>query len=90
MPATKMPDQTRTMPDPEGRLLERLAKVFALLSDAAYHIADGEVDKAEELLNQLSDAQSFVITSSCLDHRASDTEVARWEVERAKQRAGGE
>ena len=83
-----MTDQTRTMPDPEGRLLERLAKVFALLSDAAYHIADGEVDQAEELINQLSDAGSFVITSPCVNGRASDTEVARWTVERAKQRAG--
>lgn len=84
-----MTDQARTMPDPEGRLLERLAKVFALLSDAAYHIADGLPDEAEALLGQLSDAECFVTAGPCVDHRATEAEVAGWRVERAKHGKGG-
>ncbi len=36
-----MTDQTRTVSEREARLLERLAKVFAIPADAKYDIADG-------------------------------------------------
>ncbi len=55
-----MTDRTRTVPERETRLLERLAKVFAMLADAQYAIADGDLDGAERLLDDLSDAASFV------------------------------
>lgn len=43
-----MTDRTRT-------LLERLAKVFAMLADAQYAIADGDLDRAKWLLWDLGD-----------------------------------
>ena len=84
-----MTDQTRTVPTREAQLLERLAKVFARLADAVNAIADGEVEEAEKLIEQLSDAESFVTTAPCVGRRATDAEVAGWRVARAEQRAGG-
>jgi len=36
-----MTDQTRTVSEREARLPKRLAKVFTILADAKYAIADG-------------------------------------------------
>ena len=83
-----MTDQTRTVPKREAELLECLAKVFAMLADAVNELADGRPDEAEELLEQLSAAESFVTTAPCVGRRATDTEVAGWKAERTKQRAG--
>ena len=82
-----MTDRTRTVPEHEAQLLERLAKVFAMLADAANHLADGLPDEAEKLIEQLSAAESFVTTAPCVERRATDTEVAGWKKARAEQRA---
>ena len=82
-----MIDQTRAVPERQAQLLERLAKVFAMLADAANHIADGLPDKAEELLEQLSAAESFVTTAPCVGRRVSEAEAARWKADRAERRA---
>ena len=78
-----MTDQTRTVPEREAQLLERLAKVFAMLADAANDLADGRPDEAERLLEDLSAAESFVTVSPCVGRRAPDTEVADWKKNRA-------
>ncbi len=82
-----MTDQ-RTVPEREAELLLRLAKVFAMLADAANAIADGELEAAEELINELSAAESFVTVAPCVGRRATDTEAAGWKADRAKRRAG--
>lgn len=61
-----MTDLTRTVPERQAQLLERLAKVFAMLADAVNELADGRPDKAEELLEQLSAAESFVTVAPCV------------------------
>ena len=83
-----MTDPTRTVPEREAQLLERLAKVFAMLADAVNELADGRPDEAEGLLEDLSAAGSFVTTSPCVDRRATDAEVTGWKKARAEQRAG--
>lgn len=83
-----MTDQTPTIPEREAELLLRLAKVFALLSDAAWNIADGELDEAEELIEQLSAADCFTTSSPCVGRRVSEAEAAGWKADRAERRAG--
>ena len=58
-------------------------------ADIAYTsaVADGLPDEAEELLEDLSAAESFVTTAPSVVGRATDTEVARWRAERAERRA---
>lgn len=85
-----MTDQARTVPERETELLERLGKVFAMLADALNVIADGEVEEAEKLIAQLSDAESFVTTAPCVGRRATDAEVAGWKADRAARRAAHE
>ena len=82
-----MTDRTRTVPERQAQLLERLAKVFAMLADAVNELADGRPDEAEELLEQLSAAESFVTTAPCVGRRATDTEVAGWKQAEAEERA---
>ena len=82
-----MTDQTRAVPEHEAELLLRLAKVFAMLADAANHIADGLPDKAEELLEQLSAAECFVTVAPCVEDRVTEAEAARWKADRAERRA---
>ena len=53
----------------KARLMGRFAKVCALLSDIQYALADGELDVAEELLEALSDAESFVTVAPCRGYR---------------------
>ncbi len=64
-----MTNQTYTVPGREAQLLRRLAKVFAMLADAAYAIGDGNVDGAEELIEELSAAESFVTVAPCVVRR---------------------
>ena len=82
-----MTDRTRTVPERQAQLLERLAKVFAMLADAVNELADGRPDEAEELLEQLSAAESFVTTAPCVERRVSKAEAARWKADRAGRRA---
>ncbi len=74
-----MTDQTRTVPEREAELLLRLTKVFAMLADVAYHIADGYPDEAEELLGQLSDAECFVTSGPCVGCRTYGTGAGGFE-----------
>lgn len=83
-----MTDQTHTVPEREAELLLRLGKAIALLSDAAWNIANDLPDEAEELLEQLSDAECFTIGCPCVHGRLTAAEVARYKADRAKRRAG--
>ncbi len=62
-----MTDPTRTVAERKARLLDRIAKVLAMLADAQTALVDGECDMAEAWLDSLSAAESFITTYPCVE-----------------------
>ncbi len=61
-----MTDQTRTVPERESQLLDRIAKILQVLSDAQTALSDGECDMAEAWLDKLPAAESVVASYPCV------------------------